>query len=63
MTGSSTTLSMLRRACGRFDVDARVIGIRAVSGEELRVRSAGNVTAIQLGRLDDLPRAIRKAME
>ena len=63
VTGSSTSLAALRRACGRFDVDARVVGIRIESGAELRVRSAGNVTAVQLGHLEDLPRAIRKAME
>ena len=29
----------------------------------LRVRAAGNVTVMQLGDLEDLPRAMRKAME
>lgn len=63
VTGSSSGLAVMRRACAGFDVDARVVGIRIETEAELRVRSAGNVTAIQLGRLADLPRAIRKAMQ
>ncbi|SHJ41111.1 Uncharacterized conserved protein, DUF58 family, contains vWF domain [Tessaracoccus bendigoensis DSM 12906] len=63
VTGSSTTLTDVRRACSRFDVDARVIGIRVATHEELRVRTAGNITAVQVGRLEDLARAMRKAME
>lgn len=63
VTGSSSSLAAVRRACAGFDVDARVIGIRVETGAELRVRSAGNVTAMQLGQLAELPRAIRKAME
>lgn len=63
VSGSTTPLSSLRQACSRFDVDARVVGIRVATGAELRVRSAGNVTAVQLGQLDDLPRAMRRAMQ
>ena len=63
ITGSSSSLATLRRACSRFDVDARVVGIRIDEGTELRVRAAGNVTVMQLGDLEDLPRAMRKAME
>ena len=63
LTGSSTTMADLRRACTRFDVDTRVIGIRVNSGAEVRARNASNVTIIQVGVLEDLPRAIRKAME
>lgn len=63
VTGSSTSMADLRRACARFDVDARVVGVRVDSGGQLRVRSAGNVTVLQLGRLTDLPRAMRKAMQ
>lgn len=63
VTGSVASMTDLRRACGRFDVDARVIGLRVADGAELRVRQAGNVTVIQVGALDDLPRAMRKAME
>ncbi|MFD0866361.1 DUF58 domain-containing protein, partial [Tessaracoccus lubricantis] len=61
VTGSSATLSDLRRACSRFDVDTRVVGIRVADGAEMRARSAGNVTVLQVGSLDDLPRAMRKA--
>lgn len=63
LTGSSATLAALRQACARFDVDTRVVGIRVEEGAELRARSAGNVTVLQVGALDDLPRAMRKAMQ
>lgn len=63
VTGSSTTLSDVRRAAGRFDVDARVVGVRVDEGQPLRVRSAGNITVMQVGDLADLPRAMRRAME
>ena len=63
VTGSTPSLAAVRRACAGFDVDARVLGVRIEMDADLRVRSAGNVTAIQLGRLTDLPRAIRKAMQ
>ena len=63
ITGSTATLSALRQACSRFDVDTRVVGIRVEEGAELRARSAGNVTVIQVGALEDLPRAMRKAMQ
>lgn len=63
VTGSVASMTELRRGCGRFDVDTRVIGVRVAEGAELRVRQAGNVTVMQVGSLDDLPRAMRKAME
>lgn len=63
ITGSSATMSDVRRGMGQFDVDTRVIGIRVSAGEPLRVQSVGNVTVIQLGNLRELPRAMRKAME
>lgn len=63
ITGSVTSLTQLRAACALFDVDKRVIGLRMSVGDPLRVRTVGNVTVIQLGALDDLPRAMRKAME
>lgn len=63
LTGSSATMAELRQACSRFDVDTRVVGIRVELGAELRARSAGHVTVLQVGHLDDLPRAMRKAMQ
>lgn len=63
VTGSSSSMTTLRRACSLFDVDTRVIGIRVDAGSELRVRTAGNVTVLQVGALEDLPRALRRAME
>lgn len=63
VTGSSSTMLQLRQACARFDVDTRVVGIRVSLDDELRARTAGNVTVMQVGRLGDLPRGMRKAME
>lgn len=63
ITGSSATLPQLRAACSRFDVDTRVIGIRVSTDDELRARNAGNITVVQVGRLEDLPRAMRRSME
>ena len=63
VTGSSASLADLRKACARFDVDTRVVGIRVNADGELRARAAGNVTVVQIGSLDDLPRGMRKAME
>lgn len=63
ITGSSSSLSDMRRACSQFDVDKRVVGLRISVGDDLRVRSVGTMTIIQLGDLEDLPRAMRKAME
>lgn len=63
VTGSSASLAEVRRAAGRFDIDARVIGVRVDAGQPLRVRSAGNTTVMQVGDLADLPRAMRRAME
>lgn len=63
ITGSSASMTDVRRAGSLIDVDKRVVSIRVDRGAELRVRSAGNVTVIQLGDLAELPRAMRKAME
>ncbi|TRY17842.1 DUF58 domain-containing protein [Tessaracoccus rhinocerotis] len=63
VTGSSSSMTALRRACSLFDVDTRVIGIRVDEGSGLRVRTAGNVTVLQVGSLEELPRALRRAME
>ena len=62
VTGSTASLADLRLASSRFDVDARFIGIRVATGDELRSRSVGNVTVNQLGHLDELPRAMRRSM-
>ena len=63
VTGSTATMAQLRAACSHFDVDTRVIGIRVSLGDEARARTAGNVTVLQIGQLEHLPRAMRKAME
>lgn len=63
VTGSTVSLTDLRRGCSEFDVDTRVIAVRVAEGEPLRVRSVGNIIVMQVGQLEDLPRAMRKAME
>ncbi|MEO7588490.1 MAG: DUF58 domain-containing protein [Arachnia sp.] len=63
ITGSVASLTQVRRAGSLFDVDTRVVGIRVEAGSELGVRTAGNVSVVQVGSLDDLPRAMRRAME
>ncbi len=62
ITGSVASTAQLRRAGALFDVDTRVIGIRVEEGSVLRVRTAGNVSVVQVGTLTDLPRGIRRAM-
>ena len=63
VTGSVAPMSEVRRAGALFDVDTRVVGIRVEVGSEPRVRTSGNVSVIQVGSLDELPRAMRRAME
>ena len=38
------------------------MGVRIDMDAEVRARSAGNVTVLQVGDLAELPRAMRKAM-
>ncbi|NLE97518.1 MAG: DUF58 domain-containing protein [Propionibacterium sp.] len=63
VSGSSSSMTDLRLANARFDVDTRYIGIRVAAGEELRSRKVGSITVTQVGSLDELPRAMRRAME
>ncbi len=63
ITGSSASTAQVRRAGALFDVDTRVIGIRVEEGSALRVRTTSNVSVVQVGLLNDLPRGIRRAME
>lgn len=62
VTGSTASMADVRMASARFDVDTRFVGTRVSLGEELRTRGAGNVTVNQVGSLEDLPRAMRRAM-
>ncbi|RMB61981.1 DUF58 domain-containing protein [Tessaracoccus antarcticus] len=63
ITGSVASMTQVRRAGSLFDIDTRVIGVRVEEGAELRVRTAGNVSVVQVGALEELPRAMRRAME
>lgn len=63
VTGSSATLTDVRVAGLRFDVDTRYIGIRVASDAELRSRRVGNLTINQVGTLEELPRAMRRSMQ
>lgn len=62
ITGSSESMTDVRRAAARFDVDTRTIGMRIASEAELRNRKVGNIDVNQIGRLQDLPRAMRRSM-
>ncbi len=61
VTGSSSTLMAVREACARFDIDMRVVGIRVAAGAPLRARTVANTTLLQVGSLEELPRAMREA--
>ncbi|MDO5736355.1 MAG: DUF58 domain-containing protein [Propionibacteriaceae bacterium] len=63
ITGSVASMAEVRRSGALFDVDTRVVGIRVEEGSDLRVRTVGNVSVVQVGALTDLPRAMRRAME
>lgn len=63
VTGSVASMAAVRQAGSLFDVDTRVIGIRVEEGSDVRVRTAGNVSVVQVGALADLGRAMRRAME
>lgn len=62
ISGSSATMTDVRRAAARFDVDARYIGIRVDQGAKLRSQRVGNISINQVGALSDLPRVIRRSM-
>ncbi|MGV8846960.1 DUF58 domain-containing protein [Tessaracoccus sp.] len=63
ITGSVSSMAEVRRVGSVFDVDTRVIGIRVEEGSDVRVRTVGNISVVQVGLLEDLPRAMRRAME
>lgn len=63
VTGSKVSPLTVRRASAKFDPDVRVIVIRVDTTKPLSVRTVANVTLLQLGELDDLPRGMRRAMQ
>jgi hypothetical protein len=63
VTGGGVTPQDVRRIGAKFDADVRVIAIRVDERIELSVRTVANSTLIQVGSLDDLPRAMRRAMQ
>lgn len=63
VTGSKVSPLTVRRASAKFDADVRVIAIRVDTTAALSVRTVSNVTVIQLGDLEELPRGMRRAMQ
>ena len=61
VTGSRVRVDRLRRASTLLSIDARVICVRVAPEQRLRVETVSNVTTVQLPRLEDLPRAVRRA--
>ncbi|WP_203568137.1 DUF58 domain-containing protein [Aestuariimicrobium ganziense] len=62
-TGSAAGIDRVRRAVSSFDVDTRVIAMIADADATLSVRTVANVSLLRLPTLDDLPRAMRRAMQ
>lgn len=63
VTGSVPTLDKIRQACATFDVDARVIAVQIDPSKLPAVRGVANITITRIRSLEELPRAVRKAMQ
>jgi len=61
VTGSTLDLTGLRRASAVFDPDVRVLAVRVELSAALSVQTTANISAVTLGALADLPRAVRRA--
>ncbi|MGD7706101.1 DUF58 domain-containing protein [Microlunatus sp. Y2014] len=61
VTGSQPDLTTLRQAGATFGSDVRVLVVQVSTGAELAVRTIGAVSVATVGRLEDLPRAVRRA--
>ncbi|NLT30972.1 MAG: DUF58 domain-containing protein [Propionibacterium sp.] len=61
VSGSHTSALDLRRACTIFDVDVRILTIRVETSAAMSVSTINNNTMITIGKLDQLPRAMRRA--
>lgn len=61
VTGPAADLTALRRASTVFDPDVRVLAIRIELGAPLTVQTTQAISAVTLGALADLPRAVRRA--
>lgn len=62
VTGAGVSLEVLRRACGVFDLDTRVIGVAADPEAKVSVRNIANVSFVRVPSLDLLGRCLRRAM-
>lgn len=63
VTGAGDTVELARRTTTTFGADVRVLLVRVSSdpATELSVQTIGAASVITLGRLEDLPRAVRRA--
>lgn len=62
VTGSNVPLDRVRAGSATLDVDARVLAVQVDPAAPPTVRGVANVTVVRLQRLDELPRALRRAM-
>lgn len=60
--GSTVPARDLRAAGAVLPVDLRCLAVQVVAGAEADVRTVGAVTVATVGRLEDLPRALRRAV-
>ncbi len=63
VTGAGIPLREVRRACDSFSLDTRVIGVQVDHDQPLSVRTVANISVVRVDDLNELPRAMRKAME
>jgi uncharacterized protein (DUF58 family) len=59
VVGGNVELSRLHRAASRFPVDAFTVVVRCACGEDLARAAIGATPVLNIGRLEDLPRAVR----
>lgn len=62
VTGSGPGQVQLRRAGTVYDPDVRVLAFRVEQGADISVQTTANVSAVTVGTLEDLPRAVRRTM-
>ncbi len=61
VTGSRVRTDRVRRTATLLSVDSRVIAVRIAPNHALTVDTVSNVSVLQVPKLSDLPRAVRRA--
>jgi len=60
--GSAVDPARLRLACARLPYGARVLAVRAAVDERPAMRRIGEASVVTVGRLDELPAALKKVL-